>query len=336
MKYNFEDIPPERPWNIYGRWINTPSDVIFDLLKSYKLIKKYFESKIMRILMLFLRVLHIIPYTLGWTQGCKFRATREKLSNLSMGCQLIKKRQTENENPPIDLVLITIGRRIVAGTLKAIDHLTIKPYTVIIIDFSMRRSRIIDNWIKKQHKFNIIVCRCKNMLPIWVARNIALKLSDNEYIAFLDDDCIPTRTWLEMLYSHIRKKEKIAAVSGTVYPLTHNPVGTYFSFYRIHEPPRDLTHITLNNAILRREAIVNVGGFRPLPFWGGEDIDLSFRLLANGYKLSYEPRGVVYHFYPASIVYMVKKFFMYGKAVGYLASQYGLEKPGIFSLCLVD
>ena len=47
--------------------------------------------------------------------------------------------------------------------------------------------------------------------------------------------------------------------------------------------------------LLRREAFEQVGGFDPRIFLYGEDVDLSWRLRARGWKLTYQPRCAVVH-----------------------------------------
>ncbi|MGE5095276.1 MAG: glycosyltransferase family 2 protein [Betaproteobacteria bacterium] len=47
--------------------------------------------------------------------------------------------------------------------------------------------------------------------------------------------------------------------------------------------------------LLRREAFDAVGGFEPRIFMYGEDVDLSWRLRANGWRLTYQPRLACVH-----------------------------------------
>ena len=49
------------------------------------------------------------------------------------------------------------------------------------------------------------------------------------------------------------------------------------------------------NSVYRRTALLDVGGFDPDFFEGGEDVDISRRLRAKGYLLDYVPDLTVYH-----------------------------------------
>ncbi len=48
-------------------------------------------------------------------------------------------------------------------------------------------------------------------------------------------------------------------------------------------------------ALFRRKALTEVGGFEPRIFLYGEDVDLSWRLRASGWRLHYVPRAAVQH-----------------------------------------
>ncbi|WP_332549657.1 glycosyltransferase family 2 protein [Comamonas sp.] len=49
-------------------------------------------------------------------------------------------------------------------------------------------------------------------------------------------------------------------------------------------------------ALFRTEAMRKVGGYEPLLFMYGEDVELSYRLRDNGYRLRYVPKATVWHY----------------------------------------
>lgn len=68
------------------------------------------------------------------------------------------------------------------------------------------------------------------------------------------------------------------------------------------EHPKIYNPITLETSwsssacvLLRKSALDKVGGYEPKIFMYGEDVELSWRLRANGYKLKYYPKAVCWH-----------------------------------------
>lgn len=69
-----------------------------------------------------------------------------------------------------------------------------------------------------------------------------------------------------------------------------------------YEHPKDYHPVSLETSwcsaaclLVRREAFEAVGGFEPLLFMYGEDVELSYRLRDRGWLLQYVPRAVVWH-----------------------------------------
>ena len=69
-----------------------------------------------------------------------------------------------------------------------------------------------------------------------------------------------------------------------------------------YEHPKAYDPVTLDTPwasaaalLVRREAFESVGGFEPRIFMYGEDVDLSWRLRAKGWRIAYRPRFAVVH-----------------------------------------
>ena len=76
--------------------------------------------------------------------------------------------------------------------------------------------------------------------------------------------------------------------------------------------------------LFRREAIVRVGGYEPRIFMYGEDVELSYRLRAEGYVLKYHPYSVCWH-YTYGAIGEVKPLQFIGSKLGnaYIRLRYG-------------
>ncbi|OYT33636.1 hypothetical protein B6U96_15005 [Archaeoglobales archaeon ex4484_92] len=337
LRYKFDDYPPQRPWNIYRLWIRSSADIIKDLWKAYTIFTKYFSSKKTILGMLILRLFHVVSYSLGWISGGRIRDNRDLYDYNSIKPRIVIKRDAcfrSSEQLPVDMIIVTNGRMFTSKVvLPAINRLYYKPRRVIIVDDSPEPMLYsITKWVKGDYEFAVELYHFSNKVNISFARNFGVFRANSEFVVFLDDDCVPDRLWLYHLYQTIIKDKRLAGVCGRVLPYRWDLISRYYTFYRILEPPRDLTHITLCNTILRRKLISEIGGFRPPPTYAGEDVDLSFRLIQAGYRLGFSPNAVVYHIYRSSPSNFVKTFYRYGRAIGYLARRFKLTDKYMFEI----
>lgn len=76
--------------------------------------------------------------------------------------------------------------------------------------------------------------------------------------------------------------------------------------------------------LFRREAIARVGGYEPRIFMYGEDVELSYRLRAEGFTLKYHPSSVCWH-YTYGAIGEVKPLQFIGSKLGnaYVRLRYG-------------
>lgn len=93
--------------------------------------------------------------------------------------------------------------------------------------------------------------------------------------------------------------------------------------------------------LIRRSAYEAIGGYDPLIFMYGEDVELSYRLRSHGYKLRYCPQAVVTHHAYADPDNMTKPLQLAGSMIGNIIVRfrYGLFKDkavGAFLLVMVN
>ncbi|MBA3349432.1 MAG: glycosyltransferase family 2 protein [Actinobacteria bacterium] len=149
------------------------------------------------------------------------------------------------------------------------------------------------------------------------ARNAALDHSRGEIVAFTDDDCAPDPSWAESIGRVFADDQQTMAVTGLVVPFElETPAqilfeqsggfGRGFEHRRWQLRAREANHLgagrfgTGANMAFRRSVFLSIGDFdvalgAGTPTEGGEDLDMFFRVLEEGYALVYEPRAVVRH-----------------------------------------
>lgn len=126
-------------------------------------------------------------------------------------------------------------------------------------------------------------------------RNVGWRTAHAHLVAFTDDDCRPTRTWLEQLLAHARRNEG-AIVQGAVRP---DPFETdVFAAPRVRSlyvaPPGPFAQTA--NILYPRALLERVGGFdERFPTAGGEDTDLALRARATGVGYVGASEALVFH-----------------------------------------
>lgn len=158
------------------------------------------------------------------------------------------------------------------------------------------------------------------------ARNRALEIAKGDIIFFLDQDCIPMSNWLENIFKRFIDDPQIDAIGGQIQPLSKvGLVNEYFNFINTLKQPivdkltkKIVTIITANSGF-RVVALRQIGGFDQKVFdvfsHGGEDVDLTYRLIKNGYRIDYEPAAIVLHCYPDKFRAIFFKYANYGKGM---------------------
>ena len=170
------------------------------------------------------------------------------------------------------------------------------------------------------------------------ARNIGIWNSHTPFVAFTDNDVAVTQDWVPKLYWHLlNAPADVAGVGGQVIDDGLNLVGQYSTRLCLLNPymyKNRVLYLVTANCLFRRDALIEIGGFdESFKLPGGEDPELSFRLLRAGYRLEYEPAAQVIHHYTSSWLGFYRMFFRYGsgcrKAMQSLAIRSHQDKYGL-------
>ncbi len=138
----------------------------------------------------------------------------------------------------------------------------------------------------------IIVLTGEKNIGFGNAVNAAARRGREEFIFVLNPDTEPPPTSLGRLMAEaLADSPETAAWEARQAPYEH---------------PKTYDPVTLETpwvscaaCLFRRSAFESIGGFDSAIFLYGEDVDISFRLRASGFKLRYVPRAVViHHAYP--------------------------------------
>lgn len=189
--------------------------------------------------------------------------------------------------------------------ITAILENTYRDYEIIIADQSQNISR---HQLPKRSKHTITrIAHIKGGKS--AALNTAMARARGDILAFTDDDCIVSKTWLHTIHTSFIKHPNISALFGQTLP--HKPkdhVGqicpSTFSKKKaqlISTPRTHYKHIGFgNNMAIRKSVLLQRGEFKQ---WLGpgsigsnaEDAEIALRLLTKGHKILYNPNIAAHH-----------------------------------------
>jgi GT2 family glycosyltransferase len=166
-------------------------------------------------------------------------------------------------------------------------------------------------------------------------RNRLAQAARGDVIVGVDDDCVPDSDWLAVLTAALADPAVDAVVGRTRIPPSTwlgdsisalgFPAGGnagYEVMFHV-EPDGATDNLASGNCAVRTAVLRDVGGFDESMMWGGEDTDISRRLLLAGKRIVYVPEAVLAHPARARLGGFVRWQFVRGRA----KRQFALTTP---------
>ncbi|MEM4000673.1 MAG: glycosyltransferase [Saccharolobus sp.] len=233
-----------------------------------------------------------------------------------------------SQNHSISVCIITTSRRIhffLHYCLKSlIQQISFPHQLIIIINGEINEEEIIalKEYIKTlaTQGVRVKIIAIHPLAPVGFCRKLAVEFSDHEYIAFVDDDVILEKNWLNNIISSLTYEPDI--VGGRVEILCQRfwePLIKKYPFFteyvsvknyllmRFHGKISNNIYLVsgirglwTNNLTIRRDFLRKIGNFRSLLGYleddvGGEDTELKHRVIRNNAKILYNHSAIVYH-----------------------------------------
>lgn len=220
---------------------------------------------------------------------------------------------TPSTRPPIDfsVVVNTIDRARPLDTLLAsLEQQTHRRFEVIAVVGPTRDDTlsVLDKW-----RGRVEVLRCPEA-NLGRSRNVGLLAARGDVVAFIDDDAVPSRRWLEQL-ARLFEDGSVDATGGTVFcvhpemPIVQHRLGLVSSLaaqddvrddWSTSLPPpgagaRWTPRMMGTNMAFRRSALLGIGGFDEFFEWVYDDADVALRLADAGGVVEPVREAVVYH-----------------------------------------
>jgi GT2 family glycosyltransferase len=204
----------------------------------------------------------------------------------------------------------SLTKRLIASLMKAKAE-----YEILLVDDASPTP--LANAIGDVPQLRLKIIRNKKQVGPSASRNIGIMNSHTRFIAFTDNDVVVTKKWMPLLYNHlINAPNDVAGIGGQVIDDGQNLIGNYSTCLGLLNPyimQGRAMYLVTANCLFRREVLLKVGCFdESFRIPGGEDPEMSFRLLKAGYRLEYLPDAHVIHHYNASWSRFYNLFKRYG------------------------
>jgi GT2 family glycosyltransferase len=228
-----------------------------------------------------------------------------------------------------------------ARALSSLDELGSEIGEIIVVDnaSSTRRAREIVAASSLHARY---VAEAREGLDF--ARNRAVAETEGDIVAFLDDDAVADRDWLEALVDAFARDPRLALCFGRVDALSMRTPGARLfeangGFGRGGVPidlpdsarrmlglmplPVAASIVTVGSGCsmaVRRTALTEIGGFDTAldlgpALAGGGDLDVIWRFLVAGFHVRYEPKSTARHEHRADVDAVVRQIIEHNRSL---------------------
>lgn len=147
------------------------------------------------------------------------------------------------------------------------------------------------------------------------ARNKGARHAKGDIILFTDADCRAAGDWLEQMTGPFNGHSDIVGVKGLYKTKQKGVIARFVQLeyedkYDLMRKEQYIDFIDTYSAGFRKKIFLEMDGYDTnFPVACAEDVDLSYRLANDGYKMTFVPEAVVYHSHPDTLKdYLKKKF----------------------------
>lgn len=202
-----------------------------------------------------------------------------------------------SEHPFVSVIVpVFNGEETIRTCVESLLELDYPPdrFEVLVVD-----NRSTDRTRTILRDYPVTVLEEVQIQSSYAARNLGIRRSRGEVLAFTDADCVVEHGWLRAIARAIASPDA-GGVAGPIEAYgTDSPIEQYQA-HRAIRAERAYNHKVLPfaqtaNAAYRRSVFDRIGLFNPGILFGG-DLDLSWRMQRElGLRLVYEPLAFVWH-----------------------------------------
>ena len=217
--------------------------------------------------------------------------------------------------PKVSVVVCSYnGANTLEGCLKSLQRLNYPDYEVILVDDGSS-----DSTREVAKRYPEVLYHYQRNHGLSVARNVGMDKATGEIIAYTDSDCFADEDWLYFLVAKLLETGASAVGGPNLLPTHDGPVAACVS-----ASPGTPAHILIDDQVAEHVPGCNmafwanrlraIGGFDPVYTKAGDDVDVCWRLQAEGEKIVYAPAAMVWHHRRSTVRAYLKQQVGYGEA----------------------
>ncbi len=197
--------------------------------------------------------------------------------------------------PRISVVVCSYnGSRTIRDTLEGLRRLDYPNYEVIVVNDGSTDNTAA---IAGEYDFRLFSTENRGLSN---ARNFGWQQATGEIVAYIDDDAYPDPHWLQYLAYTFKTTAYVGVGGPNLAPpgdgriadcIANAPGGPV----QVLLTDRTAEHIPGCNMAFRRTALAAIEGFDPRYRTAGDDVDLCWRLQAQGWKIGFHAAAVDWH-----------------------------------------
>ena len=252
--------------------------------------------------------------------------TRERKPKAALG--VVRKAFAEvpfptTANWPLVSVVVCSynGARTIRDTLEGLKALAYPNYEVIVVNDG---STDATPDIAGEYDVKLISTENRGLSN---ARNTGWQEARGEIVAYIDDDAYPDPHWLHYLAWTFMHADYVGVGGPNIAPPGDGPIADCVANapggpVQVLLSDTEAEHIPGCNMAFRREALAAIGGFDARYRAAGDDVDVCWRLQANGGKIGFHAAALDWHHRRNSVKTYWKQQQGYGKAEALLEEKW--------------
>jgi GT2 family glycosyltransferase len=224
--------------------------------------------------------------------------------------------------PRVSIVVCSFnGANTIRDTLESLITLDYPDYEIIVVDDGST-----DDTAAIAHEYKVVPISTENR-GLSNARNTGWQAATGEIVAYIDDDAYPDPHWLQYLTHAYLTTDYVAVGGHSPAPPGDGPIADCVA----NAPGRpvhvlltdtEAEHIPGCNMSFKREVLEAIGGFDPRYRAAGDDVDVCWRIIEQGWKIGFQAGALNWHHCRNSISAYWKQQQGYGKAEALLEEKW--------------